>query len=37
VLYRPGERGSTGQLIFDKCEAPPDKCDCEEELKPSKF
>ncbi|XP_023339486.1 uncharacterized protein LOC111709806 [Eurytemora carolleeae] len=31
---RPGQRGTTGQLIFDKCEDPPAKCSCEEEPKP---
>merc|ERR1711862_308530 len=26
---RPGQRGTTGQLIFKKCEDPPDKCNCQ--------
>ena len=25
---RPGQRGTTGQLIFKKCENPPDRCEC---------
>ena len=25
---RPGQRGTTGQLIFSKCEDPPEKCNC---------
>ena len=34
---RPGQRGTTGQLIFSKCEDPPEKCKCQlEEPKPSK-
>merc|ERR1711915_393640 len=33
---RPGQRGTTGQLIFNKCEDPPEKCKCElEEPKPT--
>merc|ERR1712106_691943 len=26
---RPGQRGTTGQLIFSKCEDPPEKCKCQ--------
>eukprot|EP00088_Acartia_fossae_P049007 TRINITY_DN53708_c0_g1_i1.p1 TRINITY_DN53708_c0_g1~~TRINITY_DN53708_c0_g1_i1.p1 ORF type:complete len:133 (-),score=18.84 TRINITY_DN53708_c0_g1_i1:69-443(-) len=26
---RPGQRGTTGQLIFQKCDDPPAKCNCE--------
>ena len=34
---RPGQRGTTGQLIFNKCDDPPDRCNCElEPPKPSK-
>ena len=37
MFNRPGQRGTTGQLIFDKCEDPPAKCSCEEEPKPSNY
>ena len=34
---RPGQRGTTGQLIFKKCDDPPERCKCElEPPKPSK-
>ena len=34
---RPGQRGTTGQLIFKKCEDPPERCGCVlEPPKPSK-
>ena len=34
---RPGQRGTTGQLIFKKCDDPPSNCECEiEPPKPSK-
>ena len=33
---RPGQRGTTGQLIFQTCVDPPEKCNCEEDTKPSK-
>merc|ERR1712106_193402 len=33
---RPGQRGTTGQLIFSKCVDPPEKCKCQlEEPKPT--
>merc|ERR1711971_187179 len=25
---RPGQRGTTGQLIFKKCDDPPERCGC---------
>ena len=34
---RPGQRGTTGQLIFQKCDDPPERCGCVlEPPKPSK-
>ena len=34
---RPGQRGTTGQLIFKKCDDPPERCGCVlEPPKPSK-
>merc|ERR1712059_74546 len=35
---RPGQQGTTGQLIFSKCEDPPERCGCvlvEEPPKPT--
>ena len=34
---RPGQRGTTGQLIFSKCDDPPASCECQiEPPKPSR-
>ena len=36
AFCRPGQRGTTGQLIFSKCEDPPATCECQiEPPKPS--